>query len=395
MRALLDQIPRRVEACTIERQQLAGGEPVYILKVAASRNYIKVSAPGLFLWQQIDGRRTIRDLCTAYMGRFEQHAPADVLHALAQFTETGCVTFDGMPAAEAAAPRPKGVRDRIVSLCSRYYSIPDIDARVTWLYGHLHPLYGRLWQAVLLVVAAAGVLAWHFGSAVRPNPSLVVWIAGLALHVVVHEAAHAVTCKHFGRSVHRAGIGWYLFAPVAFVDTSDMWAAAKLPRILVSAAGPYANLVLAGAASLIALLPMPASAVEALSAFSITGYVLALVNLNPLLELDGYYVLMDLVEVPNLRSRALACFAAELSGRRGTEPRLRPVFVLFGAACLAYGIVVAVGMLQAYRVFIGDIALAWMPEPYAHAAGWALAAAMSLAILVLLFDAMRSRPGRS
>ncbi len=133
-----------------------------------------------------------------------------------------------------------------------------MDGKVTALYRGLRVLYTRPAQAVLLAVVCAGAIAFagHLagGSWAPLQQSLPVWLACLALHVVVHEAAHAATCKHFGRQVNRAGIGWYFLAPVAFVDTSDIWAAARLPRILVSAAGPYSNLALSGMAALAALL---------------------------------------------------------------------------------------------------------------------------------------------
>src|SRR5258708_38483729 len=126
---------------------------------------------------------------------------------------------------------------RLLSLCTRYWSVPDVDRKVTALYRCLRALYTPLAQAVLLVVVCAGVSAvgWHvaaspFWTTGAVQRSLPVWLASLALHVVVHEAAHAATCKHFGRQVNRAGIGWDFFAPVAFVDTSDLLSAASLPR---------------------------------------------------------------------------------------------------------------------------------------------------------------------
>jgi putative peptide zinc metalloprotease protein len=216
-----------------------------------------------------------------------------------------------------------------------------------------------------------------------------IWAAGLILHVVVHEAMHAATCKHFGRAVHRAGIGWYYFAPVAFVDTSEIWPAPRLQRILVSAAGPYSNLVLAGTTALVAMLPVPDGLSQALLSFSTMGYILVLVNLNPLLELDGYYILMDLLEIPNLRSRALAYLGAVRRGRANAEPRLHRLFILFGAASLAYGVVLGLGVLFAYRALIGDAAAVWLPQPYAQAIGWGTAGCMSLLVFCVLLDSLR------
>jgi putative peptide zinc metalloprotease protein len=235
---------------------------------------------------------------------------------------------------------------RLPSLCIRYYSLPDVDARVTELYRWLRPLFTTFAQAALFIIASAGAVAFTCHGATTPAApanwlprSFLIWAASLLLHVVVHEAMHALTCKHFGRVVYRAGIGWYYFAPVAFVDTSEIWPAARWQRVLVSAAGPYSNLVLAGMTALAALLPVSSGLGQGLFSFSTTGYILVLVNLNPLLELDGYYILTDLLEIPNLRSRALAYLGAVRRGRTHAEPRLHRLFILFGAASLAYGVV--------------------------------------------------------
>jgi putative peptide zinc metalloprotease protein len=402
MLTLQRRCPRRAEHCIVERQQHAADAPIYILKDAAGSRYMKLSDEGLFVWRLMDGEHTIGDLCKAYFARFQPAAPVEVLRALARLHEAGFLRFqdvddDSPPAAVTRGGTPR----RLVSICTRYYYVSDFDRVATVLYRCLRALYTPVAQIALAVVACAGVIA--FGRHVAASPvwttaampgSLPVWLASLALQLVVHEAAHAATCKHFGRQVHRAGIGWYFFAPVAFVDTSDIWAAARLPRVLVSAAGPYSNLVLSGMAALAALLLAPDGWESLLWSFSFTGYVLALVNMNPLLELDGYYIVMDFLEIPNLRARALAYLGAVLRGRAREEPRQRRVFTLFGAASLAYGIAMGIGVLLAYRADIGDIASSYLPHWYAQAIGWVLAGTMSLAILHRLFDGLRLGQGR-
>jgi putative peptide zinc metalloprotease protein len=400
MLALERQRPRQAGRCIVERQQRAADAAVYILKDAAGCRYMKLSEEGLFVWQLLDGERTIVDVCRAYVARFQRPAPDEVLRALARLHEAGFVCFqdaeaNGRPTAVTWA----GKLRPLLSLCTWYFCMPGMDRKTAAFYRCLRALYTPLAQAALLVVACAGVIAFGRHAAASrltgamPG-SLWVWIASLALHVIVHEAAHAATCKHFGRQVHRAGIGWYFFAPVAFVDTSDIWAAARLPRVLVSAAGPYSNLVLSGMAALAALLPAPDGWQDALWSFSFIGYVLALVNMNPLLELDGYYIVMDLLEIPNLRARALAYLGSVLRGRAAEEPRLRRVFMLFGAASLAYGIAMGIGVLLAYRAHIGDVAGSYLPHPYAQAIGWALAGTMSLIILRRLLEGLRPKRGR-
>jgi putative peptide zinc metalloprotease protein len=402
MLALQRQRPRRVERCIVERQQLAAQAPVYILRDEAGDRYMKMSEEGLFLWQLMDGAHTIEELCRAYVARFARPTPGEALHALARLYEGGFVRFQDLAESKGPAARTGGDMPRLsVSLCTGYCWLSDMDRKVAALYRCLRGLYRPLAQAMLLIVAGAGAIAFAWPSTGSPiwttgamPRSLPIWLAGLALHVLVHEAAHAMTCKHFGRRVNRAGIGWYFFAPVAFVDTSDIWAAARLPRILVSAAGPYSNLILSGMAALAALVLAPGDQKDVLWSFSFTGYVLALVNMNPLLELDGYYIVMDLLEIPNLRARALAYLGAVLRGRAAEEPRLRLVFMLFGAASLAYGIAVGLGILWAYRSYIGDVAGAYLPHQFAQAIGWILAGTMSLIILHRLLGGLCLRQER-
>ncbi len=385
--------PRQAERCIVERQP--GETPVYILKDAGGCRYMRLSEEGLFVWQLMDGKRTIGDLCGAYVRRFGRPAPDEVLRALGRWLEAGFVRFQDVDAGArptpAAAPRAHTLRP-LLSLCTRYWWLSGLDRKVMALYRGLRVLYTVPAQAAVLAVVCAGAIAFagHLagGSWASWQRSLPVWLASLALHVVVHEAAHAATCKHFGRQVNRAGIGWYFLAPVAFVDTSDIWAAARLPRILVSAAGPYSNLALSGVAALAAL-AAPAHWQDVLWSFGLTGYALALVNLNPLLELDGYYIVMDLLEIPNLRARALAYLGSRPGGRAAPEPRLRRIFMLFGAASLAYGIAIGVGLMSVYRAHIVDIAGSYLARPYAQAIGWVLAGTMSFIILHRLLDGLR------
>jgi putative peptide zinc metalloprotease protein len=402
MLALQRLCPGQALHCIVERQQLEALAPVYILRDEAGDRYMRMSEEGLFLWQLMDGEHTIEDLCKAYVARYQRRAPGEALRALARLHESGFVRFGDIAEIKRATASKGGDKPRLLlSLCTGYCWLSDMDRAMTALYRCLRGLYCPLAQAALIMVACAGAIAFVWPVAGSPfwttgglPRSLPVWLAGLTLHVVVHEAAHAATCKHFGRRVNRVGIGWYFFAPVAFVDTSDIWAAARLPRILVSAAGPYSNLILSGAAALAALLLAPGDQKDVLWSFSLTGYVLALVNLNPLLELDGYYMVMDVLEIPNLRARALAYLGSVVRGRAQEEPRLHLTFMVFGAASLAYGIAVGLGILWTCRSYIDGVAGAYLPHQYAQAIGWILAGTMSLMILHRLLDGLRLRRGR-
>jgi putative peptide zinc metalloprotease protein len=379
---LLEARPRRT-ACTVERQYGAL-DAAYVLKDAGGRHYMRLSEEGLFIWQLMDGRRSIRDLCQAYAATYQR--PLD-MQAIARLVENGFIEIEGLSNQMRQGERP--VLRRILGLCTCYWWLSDMDRPVSALYAWTRRLYTPAAQLAMFLCAAAGfmIFAAHWaltGAGTGASmDALPVWIAALALHVVIHEAAHAATCKHFGRAVHRLGIGWYFFAPVAFVDTSDCWAAPRQERILVSAAGPYSNVVLSGIAALIAILQPAGLLADALWSFCAIGYVLAIVNMNPLLELDGYYVAMDLLDVPDLRSRALGALVAALRGRCAwdRQRQLRGILVAFGAASLAYGLVVVAAILGAGRAQVETVAAMALPHTQAQALAWMLAGLMSLLAL--------------
>jgi putative peptide zinc metalloprotease protein len=121
----------------------------------------------------------------------------------------------------------------------------------------------------------------------------------------VHELAHALVLVRHGRHVKSAGFMIYFGSPAFFVEASDALMLDRRQRITQAFAGPYSELVIAGAASL-AVWAFPDSAPAAiLYKFALLNYFVIFLNLVPLLELDGYFILSDAIQVPDLRPRSL------------------------------------------------------------------------------------------
>jgi putative peptide zinc metalloprotease protein len=296
----------------------------------------------------------------------------------------------GFLALDCGAPR---VRRSLVRVT---ISVPDPDRVLGRLYKRVRLLYVRPVQLVLLAVALVGAalygLALAGGVSGGAGRAALVAVVALEVHVVLHELAHALTTKHFGRGVHRMGVGWYFATPVAFVDTSDMWLEGKRRRMAVAAAGPYVNLVLSGAAG--CALPFAGAGARAdLLLFATTGYVLALVNANPLYELDGYHVLTDLLGVANLRTNALAFVGAAVSRRprAAVDRRLARIFAGYGIAAALYLLVASGLVLLGYRRFVQHAAAHVLPASLAALLGWTLAGALASLLLVNLGQSLRGR----
>jgi putative peptide zinc metalloprotease protein len=126
------------------------------------------------------------------------------------------------------------------------------------------------------------------------------------LTVFIHEMGHATYLVHYGRRVKGAGFRIYFGIPSFYIEASDALMLTRRQRILQSFAGPYFQAVAAGAAA-VALFLFPSSAIAlVLYTFVILNYFILVLNLIPLLELDGYYMLADALRISDLRPRSLA-----------------------------------------------------------------------------------------
>jgi CRP-like cAMP-binding protein/Zn-dependent protease len=246
------------------------------------------------------------------------------------------------------------------------------DRFVRWWYRTLlKPLFRPAGAAIVAVIAVAGLVTFAFiqgsgkytlGSRSAPTESLILLALGFVL-TFFHELGHAATIIHFGRRVKSAGFMIYFGSPAFFVEASDSLMLDRGQRILQSFAGPFAELVLAGSASLILALLPDAGLSQLLYKFALINYFVIFLNLIPLLELDGYWILSDLIQVPDLRPRSLEFFQHDLWHKLRKRNRLSPQEIGLGLyAALGVAFTIAC-FYSAYffwkRVFGGLISSLW------------------------------------
>lgn len=245
------------------------------------------------------------------------------------------------------------------------------DGLVRWWYRHLlRWCFTPAGAGIAGIVALGGLVAFitversgRFelgGSA--PAESLI--LLGLSFVLTfAHELGHAVVLTHYGRRVKSAGFMLYFGSPAFFVEASDGLMLDRGKRIVQSFAGPFAELVLAGLAS-VYLLAFPETAISGiLYKFALLNYFVIFLNLIPLLELDGYWILSDLIQVPDLRQRSLAFIQHDLWHKLWKHDRLTPQEVglgLYGVIGIAFTIL---SLFTAYffwqEIFGGLISALW------------------------------------
>ncbi|HLI26095.1 MAG TPA: PqqD family peptide modification chaperone [Chloroflexota bacterium] len=339
--------PRRRDGVEVAEQR-DGAQVAYMLRSPDGASYLRLSERGMFIWELLDGDHTVNDLCVAYFARYNSFGVEEISATIAQLQALG---FVEVPAPELGdlqpVARPTLLRrcvGPLVRLAHWRKVFPQTDAWFTALYRRGGWLFcTRPAQLALgaLALAGLGAFGWLLLFALPSKEAFNAWallsvVPGLVGLTVLHEFGHALATKHFGRRVTGAGIGLYYFFPYAFVGTSDIWMAGRWPRIVVSLAGPLVNLYTGALCALLAALIPQETARSVLFVLAALSFLLVLGNLHPFMELDGYYVLVDWLGVPNLRKRAMRFLREGLwrclrQGRFTREERALALFGLLAA----------------------------------------------------------------
>ncbi len=185
-----------------------------------------------------------------------------------------------------------------------------INRRLGWIF-----TWPTFVFVLLLGLSALALLVTQFETFQNKLPSFDdffaaknwVWLALiLALTKVIHEFGHGLACKKFGGECHEMGLMLLVLTPCLYVNVSDSWLLNnKWKRAFIAAAGMYVELILASIAVFVWWFSEPGIVNQlALNLIFISSVSTILFNANPLLRYDGYYILSDLLEIPNLRSKA-------------------------------------------------------------------------------------------
>ena len=394
-------VPRLVP--DVERAELRrrDGSTYFMLKNPRGDNgaglYVRLEPEDLRLVDLMDGERSVQDILVAYLER----NGAFVLDRLARLTAVlGTNGFFGeeRPPVYEKIARLRAQRDPLtwLSLALRRLIMWDIarwnnaDRAVGVVYrlgGRL--AFTRVGATLILILTAAGIVLWfrEIGagrhSLVKVEGSYVLGILALVvlqvLSISVHEAGHALAIRHFGRRVRRLGVMVYYLFPCAYVDATDMAMCTRRQRIIVALAGPVGGATVGAICAFVAAFDGGVVGAVAFQGASLFFFQLVM-NLVPILELDGYHVLVDLLDAPLLRQRSVAFARTAIVRKLRRRERWTPTEVgmgLFGALAIVTSLAVIVLSLTIWqtRVSIAATELSRLGP-----LGW-----VGLAMLVLVF----------
>jgi putative peptide zinc metalloprotease protein len=370
----------------LEESEAVGGAR-FVLKDHRSSAMVRLATEEAEMAQLLDGDHDLVSLLGEAAARWGTDGPARLARLLAELADKGLLSGveSDDPLAGALPWLTRFIKPRERELPGVPQAMAALYRRGGWALFHPAVL------GVLGVIAVGGLVAFaaliigRYGTpfvvAQRVGLGALVFVLARFLLVVCHELAHGLIAESFGRPISRAGIKVALVFPYVFVDTTDAWFESRRRRMMISLAGPASDVVLGGAFALACLATAPGDVRDVLFQVAFGGYVGALFNLNPLMERDGYHVLVDLLREPGLRRRATRHLHEVLSGRGPADSRR---LLLYAIASLVWSVLtVAFAVVLSLRYYPTLVKLAPPALVWTVLSAFYLVLALPLAVQLL------------
>jgi putative peptide zinc metalloprotease protein len=325
--------PRLRTTVQISRQHFRG-QPWHVVQDHTNNAFFRLAEPAYRFVGMLDGRRSVADAWKLVNEQLGDDAPTqgEAIQLLGQLYTANLLQAEVPADAHTLFARYKKRRNREVSsylMNIMFARVPIVDPdafleRWIKLLGWIFAPAGFVVWMILLclgIYAIAQLPEWpsrlmkSAGNVLDPENLIWLYVA-FAVIKACHEMGHAISCKKFGRQsgtggeVHIIGIMLLVFTPVPYVDASSSWALTnKWHRAIVGAAGMWVELGIASVAARVWANSNESGGYAWVHAFAynvmfVASFSTVVFNANPLLRYDGYYILSDLLEIPNLAQRA-------------------------------------------------------------------------------------------
>lgn len=365
----------------IEKQQYEG-RTFFVVKDPVGLRYYRLKDNEAFLLDYLDGKHTLEEAQKAYEKEYRpERLRLEDLEGFAQQLLTAGLAISDSPRAGKQLYERRGKRRRQEWLQTftniLYIKVPVFDPE--YVLQKMLRFCGFIFSAwffllsVGFMLAAAGLVATHFETFRAKLPSyheffsfktvVYLWIA-LAAVKVIHEFGHGLSCKRFGGEVHEMGFLLMCLSPALYCNVSDAWVLPnKWHRIIISAAGIYVELLIASIATFVWWYTPTQPFINnlALSLMVVCSVSTFVFNANPLMRYDGYYVLADWLEIPNLREKANRylqnvvldkCLGIEVPPEEYMELWRKVLFIVYAIVSYVYRWVVTFGILFFFTSFL-------------------------------------------
>ena len=289
-----------------------------VLRNPVNGDHVRLNESAAQMLSSINGQTTLEALCTD--SRDSNITPEQVFAWLGPLCYSGLVSLGSTSEDERLLQQYKTQKrarqmGRFANPLAVKFPLlnPDrglgvIVKKLPWLFSlwFLVTVLSVIFVALLAAIVNASTVAQEFSRVASSPRHWWLYVLMYPALKAIHELGHALVIKRWGGAVHETGITLLVLMPIPYVDASDAWMfPRKYQRILVGAAGMIAECSIAAVGLIVFLAVQPGLIRELGFAVFVMGSVsTVLFNANPLLKFDGYYILQDWLDIPNLSTRS-------------------------------------------------------------------------------------------
>ena len=305
-------------------RQVYQGQAWFVVKDPISLHYFRFRPEEYALLEMLDGQASLDSLKEQFEERFPPRRIT--VEELARFVST--LHRSGLVIGDRTGQGPQLFERRrqrkwkewvawISNIMSLRFRGIDPDRMLEWLNPWLGWIFSPAAIAVFMAFALSALMLVlvNFDVFRSKLPEFHQFFASgnwlylaIALGVtkVIHEFGHGLSCKYYGGECHEMGVMILVFTPCLYCDVSDSWMLPnKWKRAAIGAAGMYVEVIMATIATYLWWNSHPGVFNQlCLDVMFVSSVSTILFNANPLLRYDGYYILSDVLEIPNLRQKA-------------------------------------------------------------------------------------------
>lgn len=370
-------------------RRLFRGEPWYVLQDPMGNQFARVNPVDYYFIGLLDGRRTVEDAWHQTLTRFGDDAPTqgEVISVLGQLNQHNMLRVDLPADAQPLLERRRRQKTRewggqAMSILFLRFPLFNPDRLLKWLLPVFQPVLSLpgliLWFA--FIATCLVMFLPHLGTFASQSMDLLSipsnWGWLLAMFIVIklfHELGHGLVCRRLGGGVYEAGVMMLVLFPCPYMDTTTAWAFdSRYKRLLVSVAGMLFELTFAGIAMLVWLSSQDDLVRQlAQNVILVASIGTLFFNGNPLMRFDGYFMLSDILDIPNLYERATSQLKwlgqRYLYGIKNIAPPSSSrseslILTIYGIGALLYRVVVMfaiVFLIAGYAFALGLILAIW------------------------------------
>ena len=300
------------------------GEPYWVCKDPLGQEYQHLNEQEYALLDWLDGEVTFDQLKHRFERKFSPYRVEhrELAQAIGDLHEKSLVIATDASQGEKLLEMGrekfrKELKQKMLSIWAIKWKGFDPETFLNITNPYVRWFFSRRMVAVVLLMAlaASSWLLLHYEQAMSRMPSLWSFVdpsnwltlgCVIAVTKLVHEFGHAYAFKRFGGEVHEIGVMIFFFMPTMYCNTSDSWLLEdKWKRIAVALGGIYLEIAIFSAATFVWWFSGPGTVQTiAINLMFICSLSAVIVNGNPLLKYDGYFVLSDLLEIPNLSKQS-------------------------------------------------------------------------------------------